>query len=75
VDIVEMRGIGSGIVQLLTTIQICDSASLYLACLRGVDPGPVNKIADLKRAIASKGNLIDSLTAEVQKLSGKMSNE
>jgi hypothetical protein len=35
-DIVVVKGVGSGVVQLLTTIQICDSASLYLACLRGI---------------------------------------
>jgi len=70
-DVVEVRGIGSGVVQLLTTIQICDSASLYLACLRGIDPGPVNKIADLKRALSSKSTLIEFLTGEVQQLSGQ----
>jgi glucose/mannose-6-phosphate isomerase len=71
-DIVEVRGIGSGITQLLTTVQICDSASLFLACLRGIDPGPVNQIAKLKGALSSKTALIESLTAEVDQLSGRM---
>ena len=71
-DIVEVRSIGSGITQLLTTIQICDSASLFLACLRGIDPGPVNQIAKLKGALSSKTALIESLTAEVDQLSGRM---
>jgi len=70
-DIVEVKGAGSGVVQLLTTVQICDSASLFLACLRGIDPGPVNKIENLKRALSGKSAFVKSLMAEVQQLSGR----
>jgi len=70
-DIVVVKGVGSGVVQLLTTIQICDSASLYLACLRGIDPGPVKKIEMLKRALSNEGSFVKSLLAEVQQLSGR----
>lgn len=69
-DVVEVNGYGSGISQLLTTIQICDSASLFLACLMGKDPGPVNRINEMKRALANRTNLIDSLKADVERLSG-----
>jgi len=70
-DIVVVKGVGSGVVQLLTTIQICDSASLYLACLRGIDPGPVKRIENLKRALSNDNAFVKSLMADVQQLSGR----
>ncbi|MGQ9513728.1 MAG: bifunctional phosphoglucose/phosphomannose isomerase [Thermoproteota archaeon] len=69
-DVVEVKGFGSGITQLLTTIQTCDFASLFLACLRGIDPGPVNRIKKMKMALASRIDLVRLLKAEVERLSG-----
>jgi len=70
-DIVEVKGVGSGVVQLLTTIQICDSASLFLACLRGIDPGPVKKIENLKKSLSNESTFVKSLMTEVHQLSGR----
>jgi glucose/mannose-6-phosphate isomerase len=69
-DVIEIKGFGSGIAKLLTTIQICDFTSLFLACLRGIDPGPVNRITKMKMALASKINLVCLLKVEVERLSG-----
>ncbi|MEM2884536.1 MAG: bifunctional phosphoglucose/phosphomannose isomerase [Thermoproteota archaeon] len=70
-DVVEVKGFGSGVAQLLTAIQVCDSASLFLAFLRGKDPGPVNQISKLKGALTGRTDFTKRLEAEVERLCGR----
>ena len=52
-EIYEVRAAGEGpIAQVMDLMLFGDFVSLHLAALRGVDPGPISAIADLKAALA-----------------------
>ena len=53
--VAEVRAMGEGaLVRMLSTLYVGDVASVYLAFLRGLDPGPIDMIEDLKRALKDR---------------------
>ena len=55
-EVYEVRATGEGpIAQILDLMLFGDFVSLHLAALRGVDPGPIPAIAELKEVLASGG--------------------
>ena len=51
-EIYEVRAAGEGpIAQIMDLMLFGDYVSLHLAALRGVDPGPIPAIAELKEAL------------------------
>lgn len=56
VTVVQLEAEGKGpLARLLSSIYVGDTASVYLAVLRGVDPTPVTVIEDLKENLAASG--------------------
>jgi len=53
--VAELRARGEGaLARMLSTLYVGDMASVYLAFLRGLDPGPIDMIEDLKRALKER---------------------
>jgi glucose/mannose-6-phosphate isomerase len=54
-DIIELRGEGKGrLAEMLSLIYFGDILSYHLAGIRGVDPTPVEEIAQLKKVLSAK---------------------
>jgi len=53
--VAEVRARGEGaLARMLSTLYVGDMTSVYLAFLRGLDPGPIDMIEDLKRALRER---------------------
>ena len=53
IEVTELAAEGDGPLERLSgLVQLIDYASVYLAIVNGIDPGPVSAIAELKARIA-----------------------